>query len=477
MAVPSHSASPARTLQDVLERAQNPVELMRNAPTGAYIYPVVAPEFTNWRDEVMAWRTTAVMYDQTHHMDNLIIEGPDAHLLFSATGINSFENFPVEQAKQFVPVSPAGYVIGDGIVFHEAPQRYVYVGRAPVTNWLTFHADYNNYDVELTVDRRSPSRPMGKAVHRQLWRLQIQGPRAWDVIEKLNGAPVPPLKFFRMSTLQLGDLTVRTLRHGMAGAPGLELWGPYEDYDRVRDLVMEAGAEFGLVAVGARAYSSNTLESGWIPSPLPAIYSGGGMLADYRAWLGADSYEANNTIAGSFVSDRIEDYYTTPWELGYGGFIKFDHDFIGREALAAMDPAVQRHKVTLAWDDEDMVQIHASMYDNDAVPYKFFDLPNANYGSSNFDAVIDAQGNVVGLSMFTGYSANERTALSLAVVDPHITVGDRLHVVWGEPAGGSRKTTVEHHQQLDVGVTVAPVPYSRVVRDSYEGDWRKKGQV
>lgn len=477
MATSSHHDPPAASLQEILDRAPNPVDYMRNAPTGAYIYPVVAPEFTNWRDEVLAWRQTAVMFDQTHHMDNLVISGPDAKKLLSYTAINSLENFPVNRAKQFVPVTPAGYVIGDGILFHEDQDQYTYVGRAPVTNWLMFQAEYGDYNVDLLVDRRSPSRPMGKAVHRHYWRLQIQGPNAWDVIERLNGGPVEQLKFFHMSTLQIGQMTVRTLRHGMAGAPGLELWGPYEHYDEVRAAVMEAGADFGLVAVGARAYSSNTLESGWIPSPLPAIYSGTGMLADYRSWLGADSYEANNTIAGSFVSDDIEDYYTTPWELGYGSFIRYDHDFIGSQALQNIDPSTQRRKVNLAWDDEDMIRIHASMYDKDAVPYKFFDLPNANYGSSNFDAVLDETGTVVGLSMFTGYSANERTALSLAVIDPEIPQGARLRLVWGEPNGGSRKTTVEHHQQIEVGVTVAPVPYSKVVREAYEGTWRKKGQA
>ncbi|MDN5732178.1 MAG: aminomethyl transferase family protein [Yaniella sp.] len=450
---------------------------MRNMPTGAYIYPVVAPEFTNWRDEVMAWRETAVLFDQTPHMDNLIIRGPDAHKLLSYTAINSFENFPVNRAKQYVAVTPAGHIIGDGIVFHEEQDQYTYVGRAPVTNWLMFHARYGDYDVELTADRRSPSRPMGKAVHRERWRLQIQGPRAWDVIEKLHGGPVEQLKFFHMGTLNVGELTVSTLRHGMAGAPGLELWGPYADYDKVREIIMEAGQEFGLKAVGARAYSSNTLESGWIPSPLPAIYTGDDMLADYRNWLSTDSYEANNTIAGSFVSDKIEDYYTTPWELGYGGFIRYDHEFIGRQALEAMDPALQRRKVTLAWDSGDMVRIHSSIYGTAELPYKFFDLPNANYGSSNFDSVIDRDGNVVGLSMFAGYSANERTALSLAIIDPQIQPGARLSVVWGEPDGGSHKTTVERHQQLAVGVTVSPVPYSTEVRESYEGTWRKQGQV
>ncbi|MFC7401817.1 aminomethyl transferase family protein [Citricoccus sp. GCM10030269] len=469
--------SEQKSLQQAMEAAGNPVEMMRNSKVGAYIYPVVAPEFTNWRDEVKAWRETAVMFDQTHHMDNLIIKGPDAHKLVSYTAINSLENFPVNRAKQYVPVTPAGYVIGDGILFHEEQDQFTYVGRAPATNWLKFHAETGDYDVELIEDRRSPSRPMGKSVTREYWRLQIQGPKAWDVIEKVNGGPVEQLKFFHMDTMNVAGLTVRTLRHGMAGAPGLELWGDYKDYDKVREAIMEAGEEFGLAAVGARAYSSNTLESGWIPSPLPAIYSGDGMLADYRAWLGADSYEANNAIAGSFVSDNIEDYYTTPWELGYGNFIKFDHDFIGREALEKIDASTQRHKVTLAWDDEDMARIHASMYGKDELPFKFFDLPNANYGSSNFDSVVDESGKVVGLSMFTGYSYNERTALSLAVVDPDVKVGDRLKVIWGEPDGGSGKTTVERHRQTEVNVTVSPVPYSSEVRDNYEGSWRKKGEV
>ena len=70
----------------------------------------------------------------------------------------------------------------------------------------------------------------------------------------------------------------------MAGAPGLELWGPYENYDEVRETILEAGKEFGIEPVGSRAYSSNTLESGWIPSPLPAIYTGE-ELRGYREWL------------------------------------------------------------------------------------------------------------------------------------------------------------------------------------------------
>lgn len=461
------------SLQDVLDASSNPVQYLRNIPAGTYVYPVVAAEFSNWRHEVQAWRDTAVLFDQTHHMDNVYLQGPEALRLISDTAINSVANFPVNKAKQYVSVTPYGHVIGDGILFREAKEKFVYVGRSPVANWLMFQAETGGYNVDVTIDRRSASRPMGKAVQRAQWRFQIQGPRAWDVLEAVHGGPLEKLAFFHMSHMHVAGTTVRTLRHGMAGAPGLELWGPYEDYDRMRDAILEAGAVYGLTAAGARAYSSNTLESGWIPSPLPGIYTGD-QLADYRRWLGADSYEANAAIAGSYVPATIEGYYTTPWELGYGSFIKYDHNFIGRDALASMDPTVQRRKVTLAWDGDDLATIHASMYQGAALPYKFFDLPNANYGASNFDSIIDEHGTVVGLSMFTGYSWNEKRGLSLGIVDQDVQIGDRLKVVWGEPEE-TRKASVQPHRQYEVAVDVSPVPYSEVVRQEYtDGGWRRR---
>ena len=459
-----------KNLQDVLDQAGNTVELLRNSQLGTYIYPVVPSEFTNFRREVKAWSETAVLFDQSHHMVNLFISGPDALKLISDTGINSVAKFEVNTAKQFVPVSPEGGVIGDGILFREAEEEFTFVGRAPVANWLTFQAN-RGYNVELRLDPRSPSRPYGKEVTRDLWRFQIQGPRAWDVIEKVNGGTVEQVKFFRMGYMNIAGEQVRTLRHGMAGAPGLEIWGPYKSYDKIRDAILEAGREFGLEPAGARAYSCNTLESGWIPSPLPAIYTSNGM-REYREWLGADSYEATNALAGSFVSNDISDYYLNPWELGYGSFVKFDHDFIGRDALEAIDQESQRRKVTLAWNPEDVAKLLASPVDPKGPGYQFFDLPNANYGSSNYDAIVDADGNNIGLSLFTGYSANERAALSLATINPDVPLGAEVKVIWGEPDGGSRKTTVQQHEQLAVRAIVSPAPYSVMARDSYQAGWR-----
>ncbi|NIR61761.1 MAG: aminomethyl transferase family protein, partial [Gammaproteobacteria bacterium] len=66
---------------------------------GAYVYPVVAPEFTNWRDEQRAWRNAAVLFDQSHHMVDLFISGKDALKLMSDTAINSMKGFAVNKAK------------------------------------------------------------------------------------------------------------------------------------------------------------------------------------------------------------------------------------------------------------------------------------------------------------------------------------------------------------------------------------------
>src|SRR5688572_24273555 len=130
----------AKSLQDVLDQAGNTVDLLRNSQIGAYLYPVVPAEFTNFRREVIAWRETAVLFDQTHHMVNLFISGPDALRLLNAHAVNSMATFPVDSAKQYVPVGPSGGVIGDGILFRLAEEEFVFVGRAPVANYLTFRA-------------------------------------------------------------------------------------------------------------------------------------------------------------------------------------------------------------------------------------------------------------------------------------------------------------------------------------------------
>ncbi|HEX6636117.1 MAG TPA: hypothetical protein VF033_00555 [Steroidobacteraceae bacterium] len=459
-----------QNLEQLLKAEGDPVRMLRNSRIGAYVYPVVPTEFSNWRTEQQAWRETAVLFDQSHHMAEITISGRDALALCSRTTINSFAGFVPGKAKQMIPVSHEGFVIGDGILFHLDKDELLFVGRAPTVNWLQFHAETGGYDVKVIRDDRSPSQPNGRAVMRRHFRYQVQGPRAARVLEKLNGGPLPEIKFFNFDWMTIAGHRVRALRHGMAGEPGLEVFGPYELRDEIRAAILEAGKDEGIVAVGSRTYASNTLESGWIPSPLPAVYTGESMRT-YREWLPANGYEGTGSLGGSYVSSNIEDYYLTPYDLGYGSFVKFDHEFIGRPALEKRAGGPHRRKVTFEWNGEDLGRILASLAERDSLPCKFFDLPIANYASSSYD-VVKLGDRVVGLSMFTGYSHNERCGLSLGVVDADVEVGTELTLVWGEEGGGTVKPTVERHRQCEVRVKVAPAPYSRDARTTYHAGWR-----
>ena len=457
-----------RSLEDVLSDAANPVEMLRNSKIGAYVYPIVAPEFSNWRDEQRAWREAAVLYDQSHHMAELMVEGPDAFDMLSGLAINSFEGFTPDRAKHFVPCNYDGYVIGDVILFRLGEEGFNMVGREPTVNWVQFHCETGGHDVTFARDDRSPSRPGETPVVRRHYRYQIQGPKATDVIQKLVGGPIPDIKFFHVGSIRFAGREMPAFHHGMAGEPGLEVWGPYEEGGEVKRAILEAGEEFGLRQVGARAYATNTLESGWIPSPLPAVYTGERMKA-YREWLPADRYEALGSVGGSFVSSDIEDYYLTPHALGYGFYIKYDHDFIGRDALEELEGTPQRKKVTFEWDPDDVVRVWRSLFEDEN--YKYLDLPLSNYTSASYDSVL-SEGRHVGFSMFSGYTYNDRAFISLGTVDPDIEVGDELTLVWGEEDGGTEKTTVERHRQTEIRVRVAPTPYSRDARETYGGRWR-----
>jgi vanillate/3-O-methylgallate O-demethylase len=450
-----------RNLEEALQSVGNAVEMLRNSQIGPYAFPVVRHEFTNWRDEQRSWRETCALFDQSHHMTDLYVEGPDALKVFSDLAVNSFKNFKVNTAKQFVAANHQGYTIGDAILFYLSDNRFNLVGRPPAANWVQYNVETGKYNATCERDERSAQND-GR---RKTFRFQLQGPNAFKTMQKILGKTPPDVRFFAMDTFKIGGHDVRALRHGMVGQPGWELFGPWDQGDAVRNAIVEAGQEFGIRQVGARTYPTSCLESGWIPSPLPAIYSSDEMKS-YRQWLTGKSYETMASLGGSFVSKNIADYYLTPFDLGYGPFVKFDHDFVGRAALEKLAANPPRQKVTLLWNGDDVARAFKSMSDDGDIT-KYIDTPLANYATLPYDRVMHG-GKVVGLSTYSGYTYNERSWLSLGIVNnEQAAPGTEVTIVWGEDGRGTTKPTVERHKQAELRAVVAPVPISEVARVAY----------
>src|SRR5918992_4170984 len=127
-----------RSLEDALQAAGSAVALARNSQLGPYVYPAVPPEFSNWREEQVAWRETCALFDQSHHMTDLYVEGQDVVRLLSDLGVNAFADAGVDRAKHFVACNHDGHVIGDAVLFflEEEQDRVSLVSPPSAPKWV-----------------------------------------------------------------------------------------------------------------------------------------------------------------------------------------------------------------------------------------------------------------------------------------------------------------------------------------------------
>lgn len=447
------TANERRTLESRMQDAGGAVEMLRGAgQLGPYVFPGIPPEFTNWRDEVRAWKDGVALLEQSYHMSELQLRGRDVVPYLATIAVNKFDPFPVNRAKQLVLASPDGFLVGDAILFHEAPGFLRLAGAPFALDWVKFHAESSTMDVTTSLDHNW-------SVHehdRDVFRFQVQGVHAMDVVSEVLDGPIPDVRFFGIADVSIAGHPVRALRHGMAGTPGFEFYGPWESQHAVRDRFEEAGATYGLRKVGALAYATTAQESGWLPLPLPAIYHGDG-LRPYREWLDEMSLEGLGSLGGSLVADRIEDYYVDPIEAGYGRLVDWDRDFIGRDALKLKAESPRRRKVTLVWNDDDVTATIGSSLFGGGDAAQLLGMPSPMHATWAADAVL-AGDETVGFSQYMSYSANARHVLSHGIIDLSMSEpGTELTLLWGEP--DSRRDNVGPHALREIRATVAPSPY------------------
>ncbi|MCX6502998.1 MAG: aminomethyl transferase family protein [Microbacterium sp.] len=434
------------SLQQGVEQAGSPVRMLWKLDSAPWKPPIIDDEYVGWAAEQGAWRTDVTIADLSYHMSDTFLRGRDALRLLGDVSANDLSTFAIGQAKQFIPVAYDGNIITDGILLREGEESFVLSGVPAAQNWVAFHAARGGYDVEVEID---PDRSFTPGDPR-LFRLQVQGPAALALVERAFGGPLPATRFFHSTPVSLARARFRALRHGMAGQAGYEFIGAYADHDAVKAALVDAGADLRVALVGALAYSTNGVESGWIPAPTPAIYADP-RLADYRSSINVFGYEGQNPLHGSFFSERIEDYYASPWEFGYGRSISLEHDFIGRDALAAARETATRRKVTLEFDADDVAAVlgESGAFLND-------------YGRHR----IEQSGQLVGITFQTARIAPLDRVLALSLVEAEQAIpGTRVEVVWGEHPGPDSAGGIPDFPRI--AATVRPAPYDDYARVAY----------
>jgi vanillate/3-O-methylgallate O-demethylase len=438
----------APSLQDGIDKAGSPVNLLWRVNPEPWNPENIEPEYAGWRTEQAAWHSGVSISDLSHHMFDTFIAGPDATALLTAVSANNYESFALGQAKQFIPVMSRGSIVTDGILERTAEQEYTLSGIPAAQNWVKYHGEQGGYDVSFSTD---PSSAFRGGADPRLFRYQVQGSLARDLVESVFGGPLPPAKFFHSVPVVLDGMGFRALRHNMAGQDGYEFIGPWRFAAAVKDTLLQAGDKFGLVHVGALAYASASVESGWIPSPIPAIYTDP-ELAGYRAWLPLFGIEGQRPLDGSFFSENIEDYYCTPYELGYARSISFNHDFIGRDALLAARDSVTRTKVTLVFDPSDVRAVLGE---------------DLGYYLTYARHRVESSAGLAGLTYQTATIDPAGTILALTIIGRQFAEpGTEVSVVWGEHPGAGTSP------DADLGfprirATVAPAPYDAHARTQY----------
>ncbi|MGW6032473.1 hypothetical protein ACWFOS_02365 [Gordonia terrae] len=437
---------PTDSVQKALDKVGGPMHLLWKPGVPPPVVPRVPAEFNGWAEEQLASEDSVALLEVSHHMTDLFIEGPDALRLLTDVSANDYTKFAVRQAKQLVTVSDDGWLIQDAILTRTGEHRFVVTGIGTAHNWIAFHAERGGYDVELRWDLASDLRE-GDPV---LFRLQLQGPHASSIVKELFGSSLDDVKFFHYADISIDGREFHALRHGMSGQPGFEFFGPWEHHDFVRDRLLEAGANLNIVQVGGKAYYSAGVDSGWLSTPVPAIYTSEGT-AEFRGHVSAFSYEGMAPIRGSYFSANVEDYYINPFELGYGRSISLDHEFVGRDALRKRKDDVKRTKVTLVWNGEDVDRVFGS----DRGHFLSYTKDRVEIGSE-----------LAGISEYATSSAREGTFHSIARLDiEHATPGQEVTIIWGDHPGTTGDADSADFQRIRA--VVHPSPYNAYARNNY----------
>lgn len=375
-------------------------------------------EFSGWRDEMESWHDNVYLHAGLNPTYEFKVSGPDALRFLSENFVNTFKNFPVGKGKHGIMVNSHGLITAHGMLLHTAEDEYrgYYMHNRPAIALAA--GDYDAIGEDLTG---------------QHFNYQLGGPRSLEVVEVATGSDLHDLPFIHFVDAEIAGFPVRILRIGMAGSLAYEVHGKTENALPIYSALLAAGEPFGIRRLGRHAYWNAHTENGFpqysIHFPAADADPVDGVPAPP---LELDSYYRFTGSLGTDKSQRL----VNPVEMGWGGMINFDHEFVGKAALQEIKANPARKLVTLEWNTEDILDIYRSGLTPGSVPYAPMDGPEDFSFWNGPEYLADKvllDGKTVGMSTGRIQSAHYRRMLSLGTVATSIPQGTEVIVLWGDP--------------------------------------------
>ena len=266
----------------------------RMVPFGGFLMPV---QYTDILAEHRAVRSGVGLFDVSH-MGEVMLEGPDAPDNLNHLLTNDFTNMKNGRVRYSPMCNENGGVVDDLLVYRMGPEKYLIVvnasNREKDTAWMRRHL---SGDVRLT------------DISDEVAQIAVQGPLSGEVLKKLTEAGNLPEKYYWFREhCDVAGTDCLISQTGYTGEYGFELYCRTEDAVKLWRLLLEAGAEFGILPCGLGARDTLRLE-------------------------------ASMPLYGHEMDDEI-----TPFETGLGFAVKMEKkDFIGKAALTEKgEPSVAR---------------------------------------------------------------------------------------------------------------------------------------
>ena len=130
----------------------------------------------------------------------------------------------------------------------------------------------------------------------------------------------------------------------------------------------------------------------------------------------------------------------TPYDIGWGYLVNFNHDFVGKDALAKAKAAQAKKMVTLEWNADDIADVFASQFrGKDVAAYDPIEAYHDGYNGSaaihtRGDWVVAEDGTKIGVSCGRTYAFYEQHMISLCSLKADYAIGGKEYkILWGRP--------------------------------------------